>query len=61
MDSMRVSVNLLGNCVATLVVARWEGQLDTDRMRKVLRGQTVEPLDEEHPAEDRKEAVASAS
>jgi hypothetical protein len=43
------------------VVARWEGQLDTDRMRKVLRGQTVEPLDEEHPAEDRKEAVASAS
>ena len=25
MDSMRVSVNLLGNCVATAVVARWEG------------------------------------
>ena len=28
MDSMRVTVNLLGNCVATLVVAKWEGQLD---------------------------------
>jgi aerobic C4-dicarboxylate transport protein len=61
MDSMRVSVNLLGNCVATLVVARWEGQLDTDRMRKVLRGQTVEPLDEVAHAEDRNEAVATAS
>jgi aerobic C4-dicarboxylate transport protein len=24
MDSMRVVVNLLGNCVATFVVARWE-------------------------------------
>jgi aerobic C4-dicarboxylate transport protein len=58
---MRVSVNLLGNCLATLVVARWEGQLDTDRMRKVLRGQTVEPLDEVAHAEDRKEPVATAS
>ena len=38
MDSMRVSVNLLGNCVATMVVARWEGQLDSDRMSAVLRG-----------------------
>ncbi len=61
MDSMRVSVNLLGNCVATLVVARWEGQLDAGRMRKVLRGEEVEPLDQEEPADDRKEPVASAS
>jgi aerobic C4-dicarboxylate transport protein len=58
MDSMRVSVNLLGNCVATLVVARWEGQLDTDRMRKVLGGEEVEPMDEE-PADAPKEAVPS--
>ena len=40
MDSMRVVVNLLGNCVATFVVAKWEGQLDTERMRKVLDGHT---------------------
>ncbi|AWT55343.1 C4-dicarboxylate transporter DctA [Mycolicibacterium smegmatis] len=46
MDSMRVSVNLLGNCVATLVVAAWEGQLDRERMRKVLAGEDVPPLDE---------------
>jgi aerobic C4-dicarboxylate transport protein len=38
MDSMRVSVNLLGNCVATFVVAAWDGQLDRERMRAVLDG-----------------------
>ncbi|WP_330253613.1 C4-dicarboxylate transporter DctA [Nocardia sp. NBC_00565] len=47
MDSMRVTVNLLGNCVATFVVAKWEGQLDSERMRKVLDGQAVPPLQED--------------
>ncbi|WP_309107236.1 cation:dicarboxylate symporter family transporter, partial [Arthrobacter sp.] len=32
MDSMRVVVNLLGNCVATFVVAKWEGQFDREAM-----------------------------
>ena len=45
MDSMRVSVNLLGNCVATFVVANWEGQLDKERMRKVLSGEEVPVLE----------------
>ncbi|MFD8493505.1 C4-dicarboxylate transporter DctA [Amycolatopsis sp. NPDC059657] len=36
MDSMRVFVNLLGNCVATFVVAKSEKQLDHDRMREAL-------------------------
>jgi len=49
MDSMRVSVNLLGNCVATFVVANWEGQLDKDRMRKVLNGEDVPPVEEPDP------------
>jgi aerobic C4-dicarboxylate transport protein len=49
MDSMRVSVNLLGNCVATLVVANWEGQLDKERMRQVLDGEDVAPLVEPDP------------
>ena len=47
MDSMRVSVNLLGNCVATLVVAKWERQLDGVRLRKVLDQEPVPPLDED--------------
>jgi aerobic C4-dicarboxylate transport protein len=41
MDSMRVSVNLLGNCVATFVVASWEGQLDRERMTAVLDGGAI--------------------
>jgi len=30
--------NLIGNAVATIVVARWEGALDVARMKKVLGG-----------------------
>jgi aerobic C4-dicarboxylate transport protein len=46
MDSMRVFVNLLGNCLATFVVAKSEGQLDRERMRRVLDGEPVDPLDD---------------
>jgi proton glutamate symport protein len=28
LDMARTSVNLLGNCVASVVMARWEGELD---------------------------------
>jgi aerobic C4-dicarboxylate transport protein len=38
MDSMRVFTNLLGNCVATFVVARWEGMLDRERLTEALDG-----------------------
>jgi aerobic C4-dicarboxylate transport protein len=56
MDSMRVVVNLLGNCVATFVVAKWEGQLDTDRMRRALDGVTEfhDDVDLDAPAEEKK-------
>ncbi|MDQ8707091.1 cation:dicarboxylase symporter family transporter [Streptomyces sp. LHD-70] len=39
MDAMRVSVNLLGNCVAVFAVSRWEGALDAHRAKKVLSGE----------------------
>ena len=32
LDMARTSVNLVGNCVATVVVARWEGVFDDDKM-----------------------------
>ena len=38
MDSMRVVVNLLGNCVATFVVAKWEGQFDRAAMLRAFAG-----------------------
>jgi proton glutamate symport protein len=31
MDMARTSVNLLGNCLATVVVARWEGEFDDSK------------------------------
>jgi aerobic C4-dicarboxylate transport protein len=57
MDSMRVSVNLLGNCVATFVVAKWEGQFDREAMLRAFRGELPEGdseggLPEEVPASD---------
>lgn len=49
MDSMRVVVNLLGNCVATFVVARWEGQFDPEMARAAFVGER--PLNTEDPEE----------
>jgi aerobic C4-dicarboxylate transport protein len=42
MNSMRVVVNLLGNCVATFVVAKWEGQFDREAMLEAFQGKTQE-------------------
>ena len=33
MDMARTSVNVLGNCLATVVVARWEGEFDEARAK----------------------------
>ena len=51
MDSMRVFVNLLGNCVATFVVSKWEGQLDTERMHAVMNGEIEVTDDVPEPEE----------
>ena len=37
--------NLVGNCVATVVVAAWEGDLDLARATRVLNDPTVDPTD----------------
>lgn len=42
MDTMRVFTNLMGNCVAAFVVAKWEGMLDTKKMKAVLSGEWTE-------------------
>jgi len=34
LDMGRTSVNVLGNCIATAVVARWEGVLDDEQVRR---------------------------
>src|SRR5512143_235289 len=47
MSEARAITNLVGNAVATLVVARWDGALDLARARAILNG---EPPPEAAPA-----------
>ena len=54
MSEARALTNLIGNGVATVVVARWEGALDVKRMERALNG---EILDEIAPAPESKPAV----
>jgi aerobic C4-dicarboxylate transport protein len=42
MSEVRALVNLIGNAVATVVIASWEGQLDREQMAAALSGQ-VDP------------------
>jgi aerobic C4-dicarboxylate transport protein len=49
MSEIRAVTNLFSNIFATVVVARWMGELDDERLRRVLDGDPdadVEPLDE---------------
>jgi len=41
MDMARTSVNLVGNCLATVVMARWEGEFDDSAAVAVLQAQPV--------------------
>ncbi len=43
MSEARAITNLIGNGVATVVVSRWENELDVERMKRVLNGDS-EPL-----------------
>ncbi|MFH9424225.1 C4-dicarboxylate transporter DctA [Streptomyces sp. NPDC017529] len=58
MSECRALTNLAGNTVATLVVARWEGVLDTARVNRVLRTGRPEPDVPEGPEAPRKSAPA---
>jgi aerobic C4-dicarboxylate transport protein len=40
MSEARALTNLIGNGVATIVVAKWTGDLDTDRLQRQLDGET---------------------
>jgi proton glutamate symport protein len=47
MDMARTSVNLVGNCLASAVMARWEGELGAEPARAAAQG--VELARQEHP------------
>jgi aerobic C4-dicarboxylate transport protein len=43
MSEARSLTNLIGNGVATVVVAKWDGSLNTRRMKRILDGQAADP------------------
>jgi aerobic C4-dicarboxylate transport protein len=53
MGIARALGNLVGNCVATVVIAAWEGDIDRERARAVLDGrlaqEELEALDDAAP------------
>ena len=53
MSEARALTNLVGNGVATVVVGKWCGELDADRMRRVLNRETGTEADEPEAVLDR--------
>ena len=52
MSEARALTNLVGNGVATVVVSRWENELDMDRMERVLNNETDLEAEEPEQAMD---------
>jgi aerobic C4-dicarboxylate transport protein len=43
MSECRALTNFIGNAVACIVVARWENEVDEDKLAAALAGQTTRP------------------
>ena len=41
LDMGRTTVNLIGNCIATIFIARWENEFDYDKMHEYLSSKEV--------------------
>ena len=50
MSEARAITNLIGNAVATMVIAKWNGALDLDRARRVLDGRVDTDTEEAREA-----------
>jgi aerobic C4-dicarboxylate transport protein len=61
MSEARALTNLIGNGVATLVVARWTGDLDVERMQRHLNGETAAEADEPEAVLDQKDSSMAAT
>ena len=53
MSECRSITNFIGNAVATIVVARWDGALDRDQLASALGGHPQAPMPGEHPAKQK--------
>jgi proton glutamate symport protein len=50
MDMLRTSLNVLGNCLATVVIARWEGEFDVRRPAPEIASDGPSPTGRPHRA-----------
>ena len=57
LDMGRTAINLVGNCVATVVIARWEKEFDYNKMNEFVEQSKQESLgnDIQHTIEKIKE------
>jgi len=46
MSGMRATTNLIGNGLATIIVAKWDKQLDMRRLKRVFNGETIAEAEE---------------
>ncbi|MDR0216548.1 MAG: C4-dicarboxylate transporter DctA [Comamonas sp.] len=60
MGIARALGNLIGNCVATVAIAAWEGDIDRERAHAVLDGRAVPQNDEETAASDKVPSAATS-
>jgi aerobic C4-dicarboxylate transport protein len=60
MSECRALTNFVGNAVATIVVARWEGALDTERLAAALAGTPLPAPDEDIERHERSGPVSEA-
>jgi aerobic C4-dicarboxylate transport protein len=60
MSEARALTNLIGNGVATVVVSKWEKELDHERMARVMSSDRVEEELEQEASLPRREPVAAA-
>src|SRR5687767_15205690 len=62
MSEARSLTNLIGNGVATVVIAKWDGSLNARRMIRILNGQSPDPDEEsDEPERDRKSTRLNSS
>jgi proton glutamate symport protein len=61
MDMARTSTNLVGNCLATVVMARWEGEFDEPRPEVLLAQEGLLPIESVPPAPRTSGAAPAAS
>jgi aerobic C4-dicarboxylate transport protein len=60
MSEARALTNLVGNGVATVVVGKWTGDLDEERMRRILNSETVQEAEQPEEVLDVSEQTMTA-